>query len=121
MANREGVEVAGARIAGARIQNLFREVNERIEELGSSDSATGEVLCECADTACVEGIALTSAEYEAVRRMPARFFVRPGHEVAAIERVVGETDRYAVVEKLGEGGTEAADLDPRRSQTREPA
>ncbi len=101
------------RVEGARTQSLFREVNERIEEVTAGRSAHGEVVCECADQTCAETIPLSLDEYEAVRRTSTHFLVRPGHDVREIERVVDETDRYIVVEKLDEAGSVAAALDPR--------
>lgn len=100
--------------AGARIQSLFREVNERIDQIGAERELEGEVLCECAATDCAETITLTHDEYEAVRGIPTLFFVVPGHEVPEIEVVIGGNGRYLVVEKFGEGGRAAVRLDPRR-------
>ncbi len=44
--------------------------------------------------------------------MPTHFAVLPRHEVADVERVVAENDRFLVVEKFGEGGKAAIRLDP---------
>ena len=96
---------------GARNQSLFREVNERIDGLGVPQDF--EVLCECASRACADPIPLAPDEYEAVRAEPTHFLVKPGHVDPEIERVVGETDRYFVVEKIGEAGNVAARLNPR--------
>jgi hypothetical protein len=48
-----------------------------------------------------------------VRSASTRFFVIPGHEDNEVERVVERTDRYLVVEKIGDAAEEADDLDPR--------
>ena len=102
-------------VEGARTQTLFREVNERMEEIGrDARLVDGELLCECANTDCAKPIPLTLTEYEAVRRIPTHFLVAPGHDVPAIERVVEANERYVVVEKLGEAGATAVRLDPRR-------
>ena len=100
-------------VEGARTQSLFREVNERIEEVTAGRNPHGEIVCECADQTCAETIQLTLDEYDAVRRTAAHFLVRPGHEVPKIERVVEETERYAVVEKVEKAGSVATKLDPR--------
>jgi hypothetical protein len=55
-------------------------------------------------------------EYEAVRRIPTHFVVAPGHDVPEIERVVEKTERYVVVEKVGDAGGFAVQLDPRSRQ-----
>jgi hypothetical protein len=101
----------------ARNQSLFREVNEKIEEISRGSTVTfHEFSCECADTQCIEVVPLTVEEYEHVRRIPTHFIVAPGHVYADVERVV-ETDgvgnRYEVVEKYGEAGLLAVELDPR--------
>jgi hypothetical protein len=97
----------------ARNQSLFREVNERIEELSRS-ATMPSFICECCDEGCDEMMALTLEEYEHVRSDANRFAVLPGHEVPAVEEVVEATDRYVVVAKLGAGGPVAVRLDPRR-------
>src|SRR3954451_13157664 len=107
-------------IRAAKHQSLFREVNERIEALNEEFSRIlpiGEWICECADEECFEPVALTVAEYEAIRAHPARFPVLPGHEQPEVESVVETNDRYLVVEKVGEAEVVASRHDPRRSRT----
>jgi len=95
-------------------ESLFREVNERIGELGELyDAGDVEFVCECADTDCAERLTLTLGEYERVRAEPNRFFLVPGHERPDVERVVETNGVFAVVEKLGEAGAVAEDADPR--------
>ena len=97
-------------------QALFREVNERLQELATAfrDVAqTARFACECADVTCIEQMSLTVDEYEELRSHPNRFAVLPGHVVADVERVVSENDRYMVVEKLGKGAEIAVGSDPR--------
>jgi hypothetical protein len=96
----------------AQNQSLFREVNERIEDLSSSASFAGFV-CECLNTDCDEQVPLTIEEYEHVRSGSNRFIVLPGHYVTDVEQVVESSDRYLVVSKLGTGAAVAAELDPR--------
>jgi hypothetical protein len=90
---------------------LFREVNERIKEIGESFSLVAthaSFVCECADTACAEQLALTLEEYAAVRANPERFIVVPGHETADVEEIVERHDRYAVIEKRAGGPAQLA-------------
>lgn len=99
-----------------RNEILFREVNERIEEMqAGQQGAAGyfDFLCECGDRDCIEQLSLTVVEYEEVRSEPTHFFVRPGHEVATIERVVETGDRFLVVRKLEEVAAFVKDHDPR--------
>jgi hypothetical protein len=100
-------------------QVLFREVNERIDELNEAFrdfSAYGSWVCECANETCVERIELTLAEYGGVRAVPERFAVKPGesHVWPDIERVVEKHDRYWVVEKTGDAARIAAEAYDRR-------
>jgi hypothetical protein len=52
-------------------------------------------------------------EYESIRSSPVRFPIAPGHEVADVERVVVQNERYAVVEKMGTAAEVSVRLDPR--------
>jgi hypothetical protein len=100
----------------ARNEALFREVNERIEDVQEGFAAQGrtDFLCECGSEDCTQPISLTLAEYEQIRRNPKHFVVLPGHDVVDLERVLERTDRYAVVEKLpGAPAKIALERDPR--------
>lgn len=81
---------------------FFRSVNERLEQQ-TPDSHVLVVLCECADEDCAQRLELTRAEYEDVRADPAQFVVAHGHADPEIEDVVGHTDRYERVRKVGVG------------------
>jgi hypothetical protein len=95
-------------------ENVFREMNERLERLGEEfgDDAV-EFLCECADPACSESLSIPISVYEAVRDHGRRFVMVPGHQREEVERVVEEHADYVVVEKLGEAGEVAEETDPR--------
>jgi hypothetical protein len=108
-------ELERRRERAGRNQSLFREVNERIEDLSLSAAFTSFV-CECDDDACDETLPLTLEEYEDVRSDSNRFFVAPGHQVPEVEDVVAATDRYLVVAKLGAGREVAVESDPRRRE-----
>jgi hypothetical protein len=100
----------------AKNQSLFREVNERIDELGASTMFT-TFVCECSNARCDDLVPLTREEYEAVRAGSNRFVVLPGHEIPAVDRVVESDARYLVVAKLGKGAAVAEHLDPRKRAT----
>jgi hypothetical protein len=72
-------------------------------------------LCECADPGCFEAVMLSLEEYEQVRAHPSRFVLVAGHEdvEAAHERIVEAEEGYAIVEKVGAAGAEAARLHER--------
>ena len=99
----------------ARNEALFREVNERLEELGRrTGTADGglDFVCECADESCTERIHLSLPEYEEVRSDPTHFAVLPGHE-ASVEHVVADRGSYLIVAKDDAAGALAEDTDPR--------
>jgi hypothetical protein len=94
-----------------RNEALFREVNERIDQLhdGQGGPEPFDIVCECGDSGCVERFPITNAAYEAVRRDALRFAVVPGHERPDIERVVETYERYLVVEKTDPDAASAAE------------
>jgi hypothetical protein len=97
---------------------IFREVNERIEDLAETFDLKVEPLdlvCECGNADCVNRITMTIAEYEAVRSESRQFAVFPGHEVPDLEDVIAERRSYNVVRK-SKGAPEqvAEQTDPRR-------
>jgi hypothetical protein len=98
-----------------RNESLFREVNERIADLNQTFQVEGrsEFLCECSREDCHDPVSISIDEYEDVRQSSTHFFVLPGHEDLSVERIITQTDRFVVVEKLGEAADEADDLDPR--------
>jgi hypothetical protein len=104
----------------ARNEALFREFNERVEDVaatfdpqGEGDALRIDFVCECGDLACLERLELTRAAYEEVRSDPRRFVVAPGHDNPEVERVVSRGDGYLVVEKVDEAAEVATEHDPR--------
>jgi hypothetical protein len=103
----------------ARNETLYRDVNERVSEVAEQFEAEPDMpigfICECGAADCTEPIALTLADYEAIRAEPTRFAVVPGHELPEVERVVGRHPAYFVVEKSEEEAQEIArETDPRK-------
>jgi hypothetical protein len=98
----------------ARNEDFFREVNDRISEKAEShglDSHRYEFFCECSDTTCTERVRLTLPEYEYIRAEPTRFVVKNDHVVAEIEHVVETVPDHMIIEKHGEAGRIAIELD----------
>ena len=106
-----GEELDAQRRRAAKNQSLFREVNERIEDLATSTFTT--FVCECMNDRCDERVPLTIEKYERVRTQPTWFFVLEGHEVPEVETIVERTDGYLIVQKLGAGERVAEKLNPR--------
>lgn len=90
----------------ARNEALFREVNERIAQLGEraqakSPDGTVDFLCECGEEGgCGQRVRVPTEVYERVRSQDDRFVVRPGHETPEIEHAVEWSDTYVVVDKI---------------------
>lgn len=108
----KGMDVRANQVA--RNESLFREVNERIEEVAETmfKSSHSGFFCECGDADCVELMELSVEEYEEIRSDPRRFVVKPGHELPDFERVF-ERESHFVVQKIGDAGEVAERLDPR--------
>jgi hypothetical protein len=96
----------------ARNQALFREVNERLNEIHSPTVSFREFICECSDPRCPKSLAVAAGEYEAVRSNPKRFLVARGHELPEVEIVVEDCERFLIVETTVETGL-MAESDPR--------
>jgi hypothetical protein len=113
----------------ARNQTLFRKVNEQVREVNEPFSdlvAAPEWVCECADPTCIEKVSLTMEEYEALRSDATHFAVapNPSHVFLEVENVVGQTERYWIVEKTGIAGAVAStdsreELNPTSPEERE--
>jgi hypothetical protein len=76
----------------AENEDGFRRLND---ELG----VMGVFLCECGDPDCREHVEMPRDSYTEIRRNTRRFFVRPGHEITDVERVVEREPGWYVVEK----------------------
>ena len=106
--------LAAGAVAQVSDEDLFRQINERIEEIAAehgADSHAYEFLCECSDTGCAERVRLTLDEYRHVREDGTRFIVVKGHVVKEIERVVESAQDHAIIEKDGHAGRVAIELD----------
>jgi hypothetical protein len=95
------------RLDPSQSQLLCRRINEHIVEISRSVrfASAIDIVCECATPGCFELIRIAPSDYDAVRRFPARFLVKPGH-ASDDERVIDEHRRFVVVEKT------ARDSDP---------
>jgi hypothetical protein len=112
--SRENVLVDFAE-AAAHNEEVFRSINERIEE-GAKQHGVQQVLpfhCECASETCIEAIQLPPTEYDRVAAHPFRFVVVRGHEQPGVEAVVERHADYLVVEKTGEARDEIQREHPR--------
>jgi hypothetical protein len=97
----------------ARNEILFREINERLDEMSVPWAKTTDYLCECSELSCSRTIELRNEEYERVRAQATVFVVVPGHERTDIEKVIEENDRFRLVQKVV-ALEEIVEQDPRR-------
>jgi hypothetical protein len=96
---------------------LFREVNERLQELAEGFARTPEkldLICECGNASCASRIEMDRDEYEQVRSDPTTFAIVKGHAIPDVEEIVERRKAYDVVRKTaGEAETVAEETDPR--------
>ena|SRR5579859_3674308 len=88
----------------ARNEEIFREVNRRIEEGAEQHQVAGALPfhCECGRASCLETIDIPASRYAKIMAERYRFVVLPGHDDPEIERTVETTPEYLIVEKIGE-------------------
>ena len=94
---------------------VFREFNERIEEVAKTfDLRQLDLVCECGIVDCTDRISMSIAEYEELRSEPHQFAVVPGPEIPDVETVVASKRGYDVVAKRQGGPAALAEeTDPR--------
>jgi hypothetical protein len=88
----------------ARNEEVFRSVNERIEEGAEQHGVSGALPfhCECGSATCLETIDIPPARYAAIVRERYHFVLIRGHEQPHIERILETEPDFLVVEKIGE-------------------
>jgi hypothetical protein len=89
----------------ARNETLFREVNERIEDLAvthADEDHIYEFLCECSNAHCDLRLSIPLSTYEQARADSTVFIVAPGHDLPEIEEVVLRGAGFQLVRKLAE-------------------
>jgi hypothetical protein len=101
----------------ARNDAVFREANERIEEVARDLDHDDRVpfICECADPGCRKVVSMTLGEYERIRADSTHFLIAPNHDRVAPEHVeiVEKQPGYVVVAKIGAAAEVATELDAR--------
>ena len=125
-----GYPIAGRRKlsgrATPRADYSSRSMSERERRLGENEAYWRQVnelsppepgvlnlmFCECGRLECRERVAMTAAEYDAVRERPTTFLVAPGHAIVDVETVIDLNERFEVVEKQGEAAKVAVETDP---------
>jgi hypothetical protein len=81
---------------------LFRQVNERIDELQNSfgsGTLTMQAVCECGDPTCTAQLEIEIELYRRVRSDARLFLIRRGHQMEDVEDVVESHGETEVVRK----------------------
>jgi len=91
----DGVESAARNEADSRYAN--ENLEKAQQYLRSSEDL--QIICECGRPGCGELLSITKSEYEELRSDPTHFAISIGHLLPSVDRVVRQTDRFAVVEK----------------------
>jgi hypothetical protein len=88
----------------ARNEEVFRGVNEQIEDGAKQHAVSGPLPfhCECGSASCLDTIEIPPTRYAAIVRERYHFVVIPGHEEPQIEQIVETGPEFLVVEKIGE-------------------
>jgi hypothetical protein len=97
----------------AENEDLFRQVNEHVVAGNRRPAEEFEILCECADTGCMDHVRVTNESYERARTQPTDFLLKPDHVKPEFETVVEEHDDFVLVRKTGEAAVVARKLDPK--------
>jgi hypothetical protein len=100
----------------ARNEEVFRDVNERIEE-GAAQHAVSAALpfhCECGRASCFETIEIPPGRYASIVGERYHFIVLPEHVEERIERIVETGNTFVVVEKIGEAREQIDDDHPQQ-------
>jgi hypothetical protein len=85
-------------------QCLIRDSNELVERSNAARTSGAEEMelrCECGDPSCRASLAVTRAEYMAVRDYGSRFLVNVNHENPENAWVLSENARFAVIDVVG--------------------
>jgi hypothetical protein len=81
-----------------KTQIVFREVNERIAEITrKQEENESGFLCECGRDDCIEILALSLVDYQALRDGEDFFIAARGHCVEGVDRLVESRDGFDVL------------------------
>jgi hypothetical protein len=97
---------------------LFRQVNERLQELAEGFAQTPDkldLICECGNASCASRIEMDPEEYQKLRSDSTTFAIVKGHAILDVEEIVERRAGYDVVRKTDREAQRVAEqTDPRR-------
>ena len=84
-------------------QCLVRDANEAVERSsrGTSGVTSMALRCECGDFSCRASLAVTPADYRAVRDYGSRFLIHVNHENPENSSVLSEHADFSVIDVVG--------------------
>lgn len=112
----------------AKNEVIFRQANRQIEtslKATVKEEAKDKIkspdlmgiplhfLCECSDDTCKARIKLTLERYKKLHKSSADFVIKPGHEIARIEKVTYRAKNYYVVSKYMQPPSRPTKLHPK--------
>lgn len=97
-----GAATARGRRLTAMRSAFSRAVNDDLMRLGLAHGGVKQIVCECSTAECSDFLEITAGDYAAARAHPTRFLVTPGHELAAVQRVLTQTLGVAVIQERQE-------------------
>jgi hypothetical protein len=84
---------------------MFRAHNERrMEDEHPRSSHRVPLVCECGDAGCWDAVELAFSEFESAHARPNTYAVKPRHVMPDFEVVLGQRERFWVVEKYDADG-----------------
>ena len=92
-------------------ESWSRHLNERKARWMESGQPAAGFRCECWRADCIERIRLSGRQWQKVRSQGNRFAVAPGHVARDFESVVEEYPHFWIIEKHGEAGDLAEQLE----------
>jgi hypothetical protein len=87
----------------AEHENLFRQVNEHVVAGGRRPAEEFEIICECADTGCMDHVRVTTESYERARGQPTDFPAQPGARHTGVRDSPRKPQRLRTRRKTGRG------------------
>jgi hypothetical protein len=95
-------ETSDREARAAQNELVFRAVNEQIVKMTDrfrEQLADIDIVCECANTACVGTIRIHVDDFARVERAAGTCLVLPGHEDESVEQVLERSEGYVTVWK----------------------
>jgi hypothetical protein len=84
-------------------EQRFRVFNDQVRQVRAELDTTSTFACDAATPAAPPGSTSPRTSTPTIRTNLRWFAVLPGHDTPDLERVLGRTSRYLLVQKTGDG------------------